>query len=400
MPLIFNNLKRRPWRNLILAACVAAVVGMQVAAALIDRAGRYGLELGLKRLGADLVAVPRGLDPALERAYMTGEAALFYMDQAIENKIADFEFVDQTSVQLYIKSLAGASCCSAWSVFLIGFEPQTDFTIRPWLMDHPERSLGPDDVIAGAGLALEPGAALKFYGHEFKVGGVLAPTGMGLDLSVFIPISTARLMSRESAVKAEQTLDIDDTKISAVMIKLKPEQKGGLPLYRAAYEMEMALPEVTIIQPHDLALKMQHNLAGVLGSLRSAGLAVWPVTALLIGLVFAMAAAEREREIGLLRAMGASRGYVFRMIILEALFVVAAGTSIGLTISLGLLVGFSRMIALSLEVPFHWPGYAELALVMFVSVVLALLTGALAAGYPALRSSRMEPYDAIRRGEL
>jgi len=397
--LVFRNLWRRPGRNGILIVCVAVVVGLEVAAALIDRASRRGVELGIERLGADLVAVPYGLDQAVADSYLTGEPALFYMDSALADRIASFEFVERTSAQVYLKSLTGASCCSTWNVFLIGFEPDRDFTVRPWLRQHLERPLGPDEVLVGSALFSEPGAAMMFYGHEFTVAGGLAPTGTGLDSTVFIPLATARLMARESRVKAEKPLELDDDRISAVMIKLKPEAEGGLPGYRAAYQLEMAIPEISVIQPDDLLLRVHKNLGATLKLLRAAGYAVWPAIALLIGLVFVMAARERQRELGLLRGLGATRSFIFRMIMLEALLVAALGTGLGLLASAGLVSGFSRLISKTLAIPFFMPAVSELTLVFAAASALALLTAALAALLPSLQASLMEPYEAIRRGE-
>jgi putative ABC transport system permease protein len=397
--LIRRDLIRRPIRNGVLVLCVAAVVGMQVAAALLDRASRRGLEIGIERLGADLVAVPRGLSGELMRSYMTGDAALFYMDRALSKKIAGFDFVERVSEQVYIKSLSGAACCSAWNVFLIGFDPETDFTVRPWLKRHKHIEIGPDQVLVGAAFDVEPGQTLKFYGRELEVAGVLDPTGMGLDTTVFIPNHTAYLMAEESVEKAVEPLDLPRDRISAALIKLKPEDRGGAPAYRAAYDLEMAIPEISVIQRDDLLIKVQKNLSNTLGALRSASYAVWPVTALLIGLVFAMAANERRREIGLLRAMGATRAFVFRMILVEALMVAGCGTAVGLAASIGLVAGFSRLISVRLEVPFYWSAAEDTAFIMIAASALALLTGAIAAMAPAVRSSLMEPYEAIRRGE-
>ena len=161
----------------------------------------------------------------------------------------------------------------------------------------------------------------------------------------------------------------------------------------------MAIPEISVLQPDDLLVKVQSNLATTLRTLRSASFAIWPVTALLIGLVFAMAANERQREIGILRAMGATRMFIFRMILLEALLVAGFGALLGLMVSMGLIAGFSRLIALSLEVPFYWPSAGNLAVLLFFSMCLALLTAAASALFPAFQASYKEPYEAIRRGE-
>jgi putative ABC transport system permease protein len=83
----------------------------------------------------------------------------------------------------------------------------------------------------------------------------------------------------------------------------------------------------------------------------------------------------------------------------EALVIAGIGTAAGLAGSLGLFAGFSRLLARSLEVPFSWPPGAEMARVLGLAISLALLTGVISALIPAVQSSRMEPYEAIRRGE-
>ncbi len=397
--LVGRNLLRRPFRTTALVICVAMVIGMQIAAALLDRAGRKGLEIGLQRLGADLVIVPRGFEEDMFESLMRGEAGLFYMDAGLEEKIARFDFVDKTTSQVFVQSLSGASCCSVWSVFLVGYEPETDFTVRPWLKENQDRSVGDDDILVGVAIEAEPGDRLKFFGHEFRVAGVFDMAGTGLDTTVFIPRETVYRMARESVTRAEKTLEITDNDISAVLVKLKPGFHRGIPALRAAREIEKAHPEVGVILPDDILMKTQRNLSGTLEALRSASYIIWPITALLVGLIFAMSTSERQREIGMLRAMGATPGFVFRMITSEALTVTGIGAVLGLVVSVGLLAGFSRLIALSLTIPFYWPDTMELAGLFVAAMILALLTGLVAAFYPALQISRMEPYEAMRRSE-
>jgi putative ABC transport system permease protein len=318
------------------------------------------------------------------------------MDGEVEKKITDQPFVAAASSQLFIKSLSQASCCSAWNVFLVGFDPETDFTIRPWLGAHLDRPLRDDEVLVGAVMGAEPGAALKFFGTHFKVAGRLEATGMGLDAAVFMPMKGAHRMAADSARLAEQKLEIGEGQISAVLIRLRPELGGGLPAYRAAFELEQAIPEISILQPDDLVVRTHKSLASALGGLRSAGYAVWAVTAALIGLVFAMAANERRREIGLLRALGAGRGKVFSMIVGEALAITAAGAALGLVAGFGLTGMFSRLIAMSLKMPLRWAPWPDLAGLGAAAAALALLTGAAAVLVPAIRAALMEPYESIR----
>jgi putative ABC transport system permease protein len=394
-----RNLGRRPLRSAALVVCVAMVIGMQVAAALLERASRKGVEVGLERLGADLIVVPRGFEDEVFESLMRGEAGLFYMDAGIEEEIAAYDFVEKTTSQIFVQSLSGASCCSVWNVFLVGFEPETDFTVWPWLRDHRDRGIGEDEIIVGMAIEAEVGDKLKFFGHQFEVAGLLDLGGTGLDTTVFIPLKTVYRMAAESATKAEKTLEITEKDISAVLVRLDPGYRRGVPALGAAREIEKDHPEVGVILPDDILNKTQRNLGGTLKTLRSASYIVWPIAALLVGLVFTMSTAERQREIGMLRAMGATPGFVFRMIIGEALQVVAIGAVLGLVAAVGVLVGFSRLIALTLTVPFYWPDTPELAAVFGVAAVLALATGVAAAFWPALQISRLEPYEAIRRSE-
>jgi putative ABC transport system permease protein len=396
LSITWKNLARRPARSLILPLCVAAVAGLQVSAALIDRASRASLELGVKRLGADLVAVPRGMDRAMTGNFLKGGSEVFYMDRSVQNKIAGFGFVSRTSAQLFLKSLENASCCSMWNVFLVGFEPESDFAIRPWLEGHPDISLGKDDVLAGAAIGAKKGDVFKFFGHDFRVAGVLSKTGMGMDSSVFIPLQTAYRMAEESTGKAEKPLDISSQNISALMIRLKPEKDGGLPGYQAAFKLEQAVPEVSIIQPDELSERTRRNLNFSLSGLRTAGYAVWPITALLIGLVFALTTNERQGEIGINRAVGATKRDIFRMIIFEACAITGAGAILGCAASSAIVAGFSSLIAKNLDTPFLLPAVNDYLSLFAAAFLLSVLSGVLAALYPAYRASRMEPMEAIR----
>ena len=397
--LVLHNITARPFRHTVLVLCVAAVVSLLVSAAVIEKSSTHGVKIGIKRLGADLVAVPRGLQSEIMTSFLTGKAEIFYMDNDIRKKINEFSFVESTSVQVYLKSLTGASCCSAWDVFLIGFDPDSDFTISPWLSSRLKRKLKEDEILVGAAIDVPAGSRFKFYGKDFIVAGRLDPGSMGLDTSIFIPIKSIYSMAAESSKKAEKTLDIKPDWISAVLIKLKPAEKGGIPPWKAAFEIEKKLNEISVLKPADIIEKVRKNLGGVISSLRSISFGIWPVAAILMALLFGMAANERKTEIGIMRAMGATRFFVFKMFVLESLFITLAGTAAGIIISSIVLASFSRLIALSLEVNFSMPPTVEIFLLFLTASFLAIITGIAASIVPAYRAATMEPYEAIRSVE-
>ena len=110
-----------------------------------------------------------------------------------------------------------------------------------------------------------------------------------------------------------------------------------------------------------------------------------------------MAVAERTREIGVLRALGASRGDVFRLVWLEAIPICAAGAAFGLGAALALSFWMEQW--LRRQLPFtpsgqfvHWE-WRTAAL----SVAAAATLGGLAALLPAWRAAWVAPIEAIRR---
>ncbi|MEW5721235.1 MAG: FtsX-like permease family protein, partial [Chloroflexota bacterium] len=118
-----------------------------------------------------------------------------------------------------------------------------------------------------------------------------------------------------------------------------------------------------------------------------------------IALVFTLIVNERQREIGLLRAMGARQGFVFRLIVGEAAGLTGLGGAIGVIVGAILLVSFQGLLEQRLRIPFLFPTPFETIALIALLIGLALGSGAAAALQPAFRISRLEPYEAIRQGE-
>ncbi len=75
----------------------------------------------------------------------------------------------------------------------------------------------------------------------------------------------------------------------------------------------------------------------------------------LIGLVFSMAVNERRREIGVLRALGATRGFVFRSLLAEAGILALSGGIAGAAWLRSPSCSSGRSIMSSLGIPFLFP---------------------------------------------
>jgi lipoprotein-releasing system permease protein len=113
-----------------------------------------------------------------------------------------------------------------------------------------------------------------------------------------------------------------------------------------------------------------------------------------------MVVLEKQRDIGVLKSLGASSRTVLRIFLLEGLLIGALGTGLGALLG-GLLIAVLRrypLVRLPGDVYFieYLPVKPEVG--DFAAVILAALALCLAAAlYPAWRASRLDPVEAIRR---
>ena len=393
--IILQNLQRKPYRTLAIALCVMIATGTLFAATLTMRGVQNSLDIGLARLGADLIVVPRGQQVSAQEAFIAGQPTSFYMDQRVEQEIAGAPGVARATAQVFVQTLTNASCCVG-EFFLVSFDPRSDFTISPWLTTHlGGRTLQSNEIIVGDRILLRVDDTVLFYGTPFKVVGVLEPTGMGLDRTVFVPIEGLRQMIAASPQRAEKPLTIAPNQISAVLVKAQP----GTSPTKLAEAIENKVAGVQAITTLQMILAVGQQFTGLVGIILAVTASLWLMSLITIALVFTLIVNERQRELALLRAMGARQGFVFRLIVGEATLLTGLAGASGLALSGILLVSFQRLLEQKLRIPLLLPAMPEAIGLIAGLLGLALLSGAIASLQPAFRISRLEPYEAIRQGE-
>jgi putative ABC transport system permease protein len=96
---------------------------------------------------------------------------------------------------------------------------------------------------------------------------------------------------------------------------------------------------------------------------------------------------ERTKEIGIRKALGATRFNIMFQFLMEAVVITILGGILG--IILGIIVGFIVAVAIKgrFVVPFQW---------MLLGIIVCFVVGVLSGLYPALKASRLDPIDALR----
>ncbi|MET0855632.1 MAG: FtsX-like permease family protein [Telluria sp.] len=113
-----------------------------------------------------------------------------------------------------------------------------------------------------------------------------------------------------------------------------------------------------------------------------------------IASVLVVSVVQRSKEIGILRAMGGSRGQIMRVFLLQGAVVGMLGSLAGSALATLLLAGW-RLIARTPDGTPLFPIEIDMKLYL-LATLLATLTGVLAAATPAIRAARMLPVEAIR----
>jgi lipoprotein-releasing system permease protein len=121
---------------------------------------------------------------------------------------------------------------------------------------------------------------------------------------------------------------------------------------------------------------------------------VMVVVVLGIASVLVVSVVQKRREIGILRAMGATQGQVLRIFLLQGAIVGALGSAAGVVLAVGLVWAFTHFVRGADGLPLFNITLAPLLALQVAGV--ATLCGVLAAVAPARRAAALDPAQAIR----
>jgi putative ABC transport system permease protein len=392
--LALKTLRRKTARTAAMVAGIASVSGAFFVLSLLSVSVNRSIEAAGARLGADAMVVPVGMRVDGGGLLLSGIPAALSMEAGLKERILAVTDVEAAASQLFIVS-ARLACCTVADTVLIGFEPGEDFTITPWLREKLRGPLAEDEIIVGTDILAEPGGRMRFYGKAFRISGKLEPTGLAfLDSAVFIPMEGARAMIEGSIEAAERPLSIGSGEISAVFLRFRE----GADHERAAIAIEYALPEVQVILSSRALQSVRSKLQLPLKAMAAAGLVPWALSLVFIGVLYGLSVSERGREIGIMRALGARRGAIARLLMHEVLVLSSSGGIAGVLAGAGFLHFFEGFVSSVSRGVFTAPPLPTTLLLAGASFLCALLSGAVATWYPVFKGTRRGPFESIMRG--
>jgi putative ABC transport system permease protein len=391
--LALQNLGRRKARSLLLIAAVAIGSGVVFTGATLMRSIDQSMELGLTRMGADMMVVPEGALTNITAALLTVEPTDLVLDADALAK-ADLASVGRIAGQKIVRVEHSGIGSHHDSVDLIGFDPARDFTIQPWLVEKLNRGLQAGDVIVGAGRDGVLGSQLLIFGKPHIVYGRLGRTGVGThERGVFMAFATLEALA--GAIGGSPPAVLAPGKVTGFLVELAP----GATALQARFAILSTLKGVKLVAGDTTLGGIRQGLAALLDGILALMALMFASTALMVSVLFSAIVTERRGELGLLKAIGARRAQVLGMMVIEAVLATGIGGLLGVVLGVLVMRLFERSLVYHLEkvgVPFVWVDTPRTIAFAAGAIVLACIIGALGVLYPAWRASRRDAYDLVR----
>lgn len=265
------------------------------------------------------------------------------------------------------------------SLVVVGVDPEAENKIKTWwtvregdFLDQPNQAMV--GGLAAQLLKLKMRDTITLNGTDVTVGGILNETGSADDYQVFVPLATVqKAFGKEGIVS---TVDVRALCNSCPVETIADAINKDIPGVRAVAVKQIAASEMGLVD------KMSKFMLALGGITLAVGL---------FGVANTMTASvnERIKDIGIMRAVGASRNQIVRVFIYEAIIVGVIGGVFGYIIG---------TLLAQLTGPLIFEGTTVSAVLQYIPVSLGVATAVavLATVYPSFRATRIRVADSFR----
>jgi putative ABC transport system permease protein len=359
--MIVSNILHRPIRTAVSILAVAIEVGMVMLVVGLTHGLVHDSARRVEGVGADILVQPPGASFLLGLTQAP-------MPIKIGERLAQLPHVLAVAPTLFLfNSVGGLN-------IIYGIDMASFNRVTGGFVYHDGgRFSAPYDILVDDWYAkanhVKVGRSLTFLNHEFRVAGIVEH---GKGARLFIPLDTA-----------EDLLGVRDR---ASIFWVKCTDPGYTNDVSDA--VHQLLPKYQILPVKEyMSLMTSNNLPGLNAFIAAMITIAVGIGFLVIFLSMYTTITERTREIGILKSLGASKGYVIAVILREA----------GLLSLVGIVGGYGAAVVarrtivavfptLSVELTLDWALRAAL---------LALAASMCGAFYPALRAAQLDAVDAL-----
>jgi len=387
----YKNLNRKRVRTALTVGGVSIAVAVLVSLFGFDAGYQRGLSSDIDKLGYHLLVTAKGCPYEAATLMLKGGGGLRYMEEDVYKRIVSDPRIDKITPQLVssVYNQEGGEGRGAFSLYM-GIE-DSYIELKPWLkfssggwFSQPDA----DEAIMGyeAAEVEQRSVGDKIFvptiNKVLTIKGIFERSGTQDDGIIFVPL-----------VSAQKMFDLPG-KLTGIGIKLKNIQE--MSKFEEDLYNEPGIQIISLAQVRGTILNLVSSARVMVNSVALIAIliAVIGVTNTILMSVF-----ERTREIGVMKAMGASPLDVFKIIWTETILICVFGGIFGSALAVFGSSIVEKVIRHTLP---YAPG-GNLVLIkpsmVALSIAGTIIMGLVAGTYPALRASLMKPIEAIRSGE-
>ncbi|MGI9107630.1 MAG: ABC transporter permease [Pyrinomonadaceae bacterium] len=361
--LVTNNIRQRPVRALVSIAGVALGVCLVMLFTGLARGMSNDLQRRASNLRGEIIFTRPG---AMELTTSTANLSTKYADELLKiegvaQAVPVIRYIFQGGRGFGFEQVEGVD----WNAFAAMNEMRIVEGRAPEDMDE----IIIDETKATNGKTGVGGTLSLFGGKPYRIVGIYAP-----ELGARVKMSLAAM---QDALQAPG-------KCSYVLIKTRDGVDPLAVVQRIEANSTTTGNKIQLTR--DIVTNIEKTIPYLGVFLRSlVGLSAI-VSALVVMLAMYTTITERTREIGMLKALGASRGYIVSIIEKEAFVISLLGLVAGFAVSFGAGFLIHRAYGLIFEYGWRWA---------LVAAAIGVGGGTLGALYPAMRAANLDPVNAL-----
>jgi putative ABC transport system permease protein len=389
--IVLKDVWRRKRR--VLFAVIGVLIGTMTVVGIftITRAGEARMLEQMEKYGPNLTVMPAISNVDMQLGDLSlgtlsvgenyiSEEALPAIRQIADSEIREVMGIeDEGNIATIAPKLYVNTRIKDASVMVVGIDPLPELNIKTWWRINGGEYLNGDGqalvgAVAADLLELKEGDQIDLNGETVTIAGVLEETGSDEDYQVFVSLPTLqKAFGKEGLVSS---VDIRALCNACPVVNIADDITNGIPGVRAIAVQQIASAEMEMMSRIN---RFMLALAGITLAVGLFG----------VGNTMMRSVNERTKDIGIMRAVGASQPQIMKLFIYEAIVIGVFGGIFGYLAGTLLAYGLGPVVfGVSAINPI--PQYFPLALGLAIGVAVA------ATIYPAFRATRVKVADSFR----